>query len=65
MPSILECGMPLTRRCPLSLVAQIVGKSFPLRTNSVHARARSLDLSFAHSSDTSKRNKLIQALPLI
>ena len=55
VPSILDCGMPpLTRRCPLSLVAQIVGKSFPLRINSVHARARSPGLSVARSSNITK-----------
>lgn len=29
-------GMPSTRPLPLSTVFQTVGKSFPLRTNSVH-----------------------------
>ena len=52
IPSILECGMLSTRRCFFSLVVQIDGKSFPLRSNSVHARARSPDVSFAHASDT-------------
>src|SRR5215831_1073876 len=39
-------GMPSTRRCLRRRVDQIVVKSFPLRTNSVHCRARSLALSF-------------------
>src|SRR5215813_9609998 len=43
-------GMPSTRRCLRRRVDQIVVKSFPLRTNSVHCRARSLALSFDMSA---------------
>jgi hypothetical protein len=43
--SILCCGIPATRTCFFNRVVHSVGKSFPLRTKSVHCRARSLDLS--------------------
>jgi len=46
VPLILWCGMPLTRGGPLSLVAQMVGKLFPFRTNSVQVDARSVARSF-------------------